>query len=154
MCAGGIRSSLPAKVVLSGMALTVPLIGGSELEAKLAAAETRASPGTDQSVSAGVPCRSVAVLAVWATPEAPLTVKVNGNSVGVYDGSISTPLDGFLKPGTNVIGFSYPAVPRASTEAALKCLPPGEGTSKATILLLRPTPGRLRADMQVNFVKP
>ena len=122
-----------------------------ELEAKLAAAEARAASGAGE--AAGVPCRSVSVLAVWATPAAPLTVKVNGRPVGVYDGSTSTTLDGFLKRGANTVGFSYPAVPRASTEAAIKCLPP-EGKSKVTILSLRPAPGRLQADAQVDFVKP
>jgi len=102
---------------------------------------------------AGVPCSEVSVLAVWATPEAPLTVTVNGVPVGVYDDSISTDLDGFLKPGVNTIGFSYPAPPRGSTEAALKCRPPG-ATSKTTILTLKPSPGKLQAQIHVDFQRP
>jgi hypothetical protein len=101
----------------------------------------------------GVPCRSVSVLAVWATPASPLVVSVNGVNIGSYDGSISLTLDGFLKPGVNEIRFSYPAVAKASTEAALKCRPPG-ADSKATILLLRPSAAKLSDQAYVEFVKP
>jgi hypothetical protein len=101
----------------------------------------------------GVPCSSVSVLAVWATPASPLVVSVNGVNIGSYDGSISLTLDGFLKPGVNEIRFSYPAVAKASTEAALKCRPPG-ADSKATILLLRPSAAKLSDQAYVEFVKP
>ena len=101
----------------------------------------------------GVPCESVSVLAVWATPSAPLVVSVNGVNIGSYDGSISVTLDGFLKPGVNEIRFSYPAVARPSTEAALKCRPPG-ADSKATILSLRPSAAKLTDQAYVEFVKP
>ena len=125
------------KLPVAAFACTLPLLGGGTASAQ---------------APAGVPCRSVSVLAVWATPAAPLTVLVNGSPVGTYDDSISVTLDGFLKPGTNTVGFSYPAVPRASTDAALKCQPPGGG-SKATILLLKPSPEKLQAQTQVSFTR-
>ena len=100
----------------------------------------------------GVPCAAVSVLAVWATPESPLTVTVNGVNVGAYDDSISLDLEGFLKPGVNSVRFSYPSPARASTEAALKCKPPG-ADSKSTILLLKPSATKLEAEAHVNFMK-
>jgi hypothetical protein len=108
-------------------------------------------PALAQSVP-GVPCRAVSVLAVWATPASPLTVTVNGVNIGAYDDSIALDLEGFLKPGVNSVRFSYPSPARASTEAALKCQPPG-ADSKSTILLLKPSAAKLEAEAHVDFVK-
>ena len=124
-----------------------------DLAARVAALEggrTGAAPAPP--ASGGLPCEEVSVLAVWATPQAPLTVTVNGAQFGVYDGSISVTLDSFLRPGPNTIGFSYPAPPGSSAEAALKCQPPGASNS-TTILSLRPAAGRLQAQATVNFVR-
>lgn len=101
----------------------------------------------------GVPCQSVSVLAVWATPASPLSVSVNGMTIGSYDDSISVTLDGFLKPGLNEIRFSYPGVARNSTEAALKCQPPG-ASADMTILTLKPSAAKLQDVAYVSFVKP
>jgi hypothetical protein len=111
------------------------------------------APAAAQAPPPGVPCEAVSVLAVWATPAAPLSVIVNGVVVGVYDGSTSVPLDGFLKPGLNTVILSYPAMPRASTDAAIKCRPPG-GKSKVTIVSLRPSAEKLQAQAHVNFTRP
>lgn len=121
----------------------------SDLAARVTALEGRgAAPAA--AAAAGPPCESVSVLAVWATPESPLTVTVNGAQFGVYDGSISVTLDGFLRRGPNTIGFSYPGPARQSTDAALKCRPPGASNS-TTILSLKPSSGRLQAQATVDF---
>ena len=130
-------STLPIRLALFGLTSGVAL-GGA---AGLAQAPT------------GVPCQSVSVLAVWATPASPLTVSVNGMNIGSYDDSISATLDGFLKAGVNEVRLSYPGVPRPSTEAALKCQPPG-ASSDATILLLKPSEAKLQDVAYVDFAKP
>jgi hypothetical protein len=154
-------------LISAGAVLAIPLSSASaqprdplgamdarlrDLEARVAALEGRGNPSTAAAApaTAGVPCQSVSVLAVWATPEAPLTVTVNGAAVGVYDGSISVDLDNFLRPGGNTVGFSYPASPGGSAEAALKCRPPGASNS-STILSMRPAAGRLQAQATVNY---
>ena len=118
--------------------------------ARLRALEGRAPGPAAPAAAAGVACTSVSVLAVWATPQSPLTVTVNGAAVGSYDDSISVTLDGFLRPGANTVGFSYPGEARPSTEAALKCRAPGADSS-TTILTLKPTAGRLQAQASVDF---
>lgn len=95
-------------------------------------------------------CQNVSVIGVGASPAAPLTVTVNDELVGVYDGYAGPELDAQLKPGVNTVGFSYPAPGTAATQAELWCRSASGANRK--ILGFRPTAGRLSFQMQVSFL--
>jgi len=159
------RSS-SAKVVACALSLGATAIGSAEaaaapaecasdarvrdLEARLAAAEARLGAGESAQAAAAVSCRSAnVVLLGMQAGSAPLTITINGTRVGSYPGNLTVPLDGFLRRGVNNIGLAYGDTASATADARLTCLPPTG--PRATILMLRPTPGNLQGQAQLNF---
>ena len=86
-----------------------------------------------------------------------LTVSVNGTTVGAFQGEagVYQDLESRMRPGINRVRLSFAAPGEPGlfgTEAELRCLPPGVETSRDTILRLKPTPKRLSAETDVNYV--
>ena len=95
-------------------------------------------------------CHGAYVIGVGASPESPLTVALNEELVGVYDGYAGPRLEDQMKPGVNTVSFSYPAPGTRATQAELWCKGPTGDNRK--ILSFRPTAARLSAQMQISFV--
>ena len=125
-----------------------PVLAAAALLGLAAATASNAQSG--QPAAPGIPCRAVSILSVWAPAGAPLVVSANGVVVGVHEGSISREIGPFLKRGANRVELSYAAPGTGGTEVALKCRPPG-GDSKVTVLTLKPTAERLRAEAHVDY---
>ena len=124
-----------------------------DLEARVSALEGRSRPGTASAAGEGVPCRQVEMRGSWIPSEAPLTVAVNGTTIGTYDGnSVRTALHGFMRPGPNSISLSFTAPGSPQTDVELRCMPPG-AEEWAVILRLRPHGGRRTAQSQINLVR-
>jgi|SRR5688500_5338301 len=128
------------------------------LEARVAALESRGAAGaTAGAPAAAVQCRRLSVNGSSIAPGATLTVKVNGATVGVFDGAASGNLEEHMRPGLNTVALSF-AAPGTSgpfgTQAELRCLAPGSSSSRNEILRLQPSPGRLSAEAQVDLVRP
>ena len=137
--------------------------GGPSLEDRLRALEARVSALEGRAAAPGAPaapavkCIRLSVNGAGIAPGATLTVTVNGTVVGVFDGAASGNLEGQMRPGVNIVGLSFasPGTPGPfGTGAELRCLPPGESSSRNEILALKPTPGRLSAEVRVDLVRP
>ena len=148
---------LPAALI-AGLALPPPALaqppapGSLEarvraLEARVAALEGRSAP---PAAAAGPACRRLNVNGSRIPPGGTLSVAVNGNVVATYDESAYGDLEPFMRPGPNSIALTFAAAPAGTTaDAELRCLPPGVASSRTTVLRLRPTPARLRAETVV-----
>ena len=86
-----------------------------------------------------------------ASPDAVLTVNVNGQDVGTFDSGIYSDLEDFMTPGTNTIKLTFSGPGDRLVNGELRCLRPGQTTSRNTILTLTPTAKRLTAQTQVNL---
>ena len=87
-----------------------------------------------------------------ASGDAVLTVNVNGQDVGTFDAGVYSNLEDFMTLGPNTIKLTFSA-PDAMVNGELRCLRPGQTSSRNTILTLRPTAKRLTAQTQVVLVK-
>lgn len=87
-----------------------------------------------------------------ASPEAVLTVNVNGQDVGTFDAGVYSNLEDFMTPGANTITLTFSAPGDRTVNAELRCLRPGQASSRNTILTLTPTARRLTVQAQVNYV--
>ena len=129
------------------------------LEARVTALESRGTAGaaTGAPAAGAVQCRRLSVNGSNIAPGATLTVKVNGTTVGVFDGAASGDLEQHMQPGLNTVTLSF-AAPGTSgpfgTQAELRCLAPGVASSRSGILRLQPSLGRLSAEARVNLVRP
>ncbi|HYE28264.1 MAG TPA: hypothetical protein VEA61_08530 [Allosphingosinicella sp.] len=157
---------LPAAALIAGLALPPPAASAqppaapASLEARLRALEARvaalegrsAAPAATPAAPAatGPACRRLNVNASRIPAGAPLTVTVNGTLVATYDENAYGDLEPFMRKGPNTIALIFAAAPAGhSAEAELRCLPPGVDSSRTTVLRLRPTPARLRAEAVV-----
>ncbi|MDP3677051.1 MAG: hypothetical protein Q8R44_18435 [Novosphingobium sp.] len=87
-----------------------------------------------------------------ASPEAVLTVNVNGQDVGTFDGGVYSNLEDFMAPGPNTIKLTFSGPGDRMVNGELRCLRPGQASSRNRILTLTPTANRLTAQAQVNYV--
>ena len=117
------------------------LIGSS------AAAQT---PPSAPPAAAGIQCTRLNANGS-ASGEAVLTVNVNGQDVGTFDAGVYSNLEDFMTPGPNTIKLTFSG-PDALVNGELRCLRPGQTSSRNTILTLRPTAKRLTAQTQVILV--
>jgi hypothetical protein len=96
-------------------------------------------------------------LNVNGTKPGELTVSVNGTNVGTFQGDagVYQDLEPRMQPGINRVRLTFAAAGEPGpfgTSAELRCLPPGVDSSRDTILRLQPTPKRLTAETEVNYV--
>ena len=154
--AGAVSLALPAFAQTTGTAGSIEERLRA-LEARVAALEARGGANPATSGPAAVQCRRLSVNGSGIAPGATLTVKVNGTTVGVFDGAASGDLEDHMQPGLNIISLSF-AAPGTSgpfgTQAQLRCLAPGSPSSRNEILRLQPTAARLSAEARVNLVRP
>lgn len=87
-----------------------------------------------------------------ASGEAVLTVNVNGQDVGTFDGGVYSDLEDFMTPGANTIKLTFSGPGDRMVNAQLRCLRPGQTSSRNAILTLTPSANRLTAQTQVNYV--
>lgn len=129
------------------------LAGGRSYRLLAAAASPQIGPlgATSSPASAppGVTCTRLNVNGT-AAPGAVLTVSVNGADVGSFDGGIYSDLEQFMNPGANVVRLTF-AGAQGPASADLRCLRPGQSSSRTTILTLRPSASRLSAETRVNY---
>jgi len=134
------------------------------LEARVAALEGRSTasgamsgaPGAGAPEMPAIRCTALSVNGSAFPPGVTLTVAVNGATVGVHESYAGGDLEPFMWPGPNTVAliFSAPGTPGVmGTQAELRCLPPGSRSSRDEILRLRPAPGRLSAQAQVDLVR-
>ena len=107
-----------------------------------------------QAESSAVSCSR---LNVNGTKPGELTVSVNGTTVGTFYGTdgVYQDLERRMQPGVNRVRLSFaePGEPGPfGTSAELRCLAPGVESSRDTILTLKPSPKRLSAEIDVNYV--
>jgi hypothetical protein len=88
-----------------------------------------------------------------ASPAAVLTVNVNGQDVGTFDSGIYSDLEEFMTPGPNTIKLTFSGPGDRMVNGELRCLRPGQTSSRNRILTLMPTANRLTAQTQVVLVK-
>jgi hypothetical protein len=164
--AGGALLAAAALAAAPGLAAPEKAEAAASLEARLRALEARvaalesrdaAGAATGATAAGAVQCRRLSINGSNIAPGATLTVKVNGATVGVFDGAASGDLEDHMQPGLNIVSLSF-AGPGTSgpfgTQAELRCLAPGVASSRNEILRLQPTPGRLAAEARVNLVRP
>jgi len=122
------------------------------LDARVTALENNAAATRSPAASAhsGVPCTRLNANG-RADPGALLEVRVNDALVGTHDEGIYQDLESFMRPGSNIVRLTFSS-PGQGVNAELRCLPPGQTSSRATILTLRPSAKRLSAQTEVNLV--
>ena len=86
-----------------------------------------------------------------ASGEAVLTINVNGQDVGTFDGGVYSDLEHFMTPGPNTIKLTFSGSDK-EVMGRLRCKSPGQTNSGNDILSLRPSTNRLTAQAQVNYV--
>jgi len=126
------------------------------VEERLSALEARVSalekvPG-QPAAGSGPSCQRLSLNGSSITPEAALTVTVNGTTVGIFEDSAYSDLEKFMRPGPNSIGLAFTSSGGASAE--LRCLPPGTESSRNVVFSFRPRPNRLSAQTQVVLAGP
>lgn len=137
----------PQRRMASIGSLRAPLIAASPVSAPAApAAPAAASAAT---AAPGIPCSRLNADG-RASGSAVLTVNVNGQDVGTFDGGVSSNLEDFMTPGPNTVRLTFSAAD-GLVNAELRCLRPGESSSRNRILTLRPSVNRLTAQTQVNY---
>ncbi|TFI57572.1 hypothetical protein E2493_14485 [Sphingomonas parva] len=120
------------------------------IEARLAALEGRQGSPPAAAPAAGPACRKLNLNGSSITPEAALTVTVNGTTVGTFEENAYSDLETFMRPGANTIGIAFRA-PGPGASAELRCLPPGSDSSRNTIFSFTPRPNRLSAQTEVTL---
>ncbi|MDP3675138.1 MAG: hypothetical protein Q8R44_08580 [Novosphingobium sp.] len=108
------------------------------------------APPTATPAAAGIQCTRLNANGT-ASPAAVLTVNVNGQDVGTFDSGIYSDLEDFMTPGTNTIKLTFSGPGDRMVNGELRCLRPGQTSSRNTILTLTPTANRLTAQTQVNL---
>jgi hypothetical protein len=119
------------------------------LEARVAALEGHAASSAGAPAASGPACRKIYVNAAAIPDGVTLTVTINGALIGTYNKAAHSDLEGFMRPGANIIGLAFSAPGTATTGASLNCLPPLPATLRSIILELHPTGGQLRAETAV-----
>lgn len=143
--------------LLIGVACGAAAQPAGSVEERLSALEARVSalekgPG-QPAAGSGPPCRRLSLNGSSITPEAALTVTVNGTTVGIFEDSAYSDLEKFMRPGPNSIGLAFTS-PGNGASAELRCLPPGTDSSRNVVFSFRPRPNRLAAQTQVVLAGP
>ena len=118
--------------------------------ALLGSASWGQAPPSATPVAAGIQCTKLNANG-RASVEALLTVNVNDQDVGSFDGGVYSNLETFMTPGPNTIRLTFSGPGDRMVNAELRCLRPDQTTSRNTILTLTPTANRLTAQTRVNY---
>ena len=136
-------------------AIAFALAGGAAFAAHSGPQSPGNAPAEARSVDIAVSCRKLSVNGSNIVAGSTLTVTVDGEPVARHDEYASGELGKYMKPGPNRVGLSFAAPGEMGpfgTQAELRCLAPGEDSSRDEILRLQPTAKRLSAEVLVNYV--
>lgn len=136
-------------------AIALLLAAGAACAAHSVPRSPGGAPAAAPSAGIAVSCRKLSVNGSNIVAGSTLTVTVDGEPVARHDRYASGELGKHMKPGLNRVGLSFAAPGEMGpfgTQAELRCLAPGEASSRDEILRLQPTPKRLSAEVLVNYV--